>query len=83
MNHLRLIIDREKHSTGFNCAIDADLVLLLTEAGLPASGYRDGLTKWHAESIMRKLLRLLEGQPVTAIVTDHTQRKTQVVLDLA
>nr|WP_318384774.1 hypothetical protein [uncultured Enterobacter sp.] len=78
MNYLRLIIDREKHSVGFNCAIDADLVLPLIGASLHASGYRDGLTKWHAESIMRRLLRLLEGLPVKATITDHTQRKTQV-----
>ncbi len=80
MNYLRLIIDREKHSTGFNCVIDADLILpaVLTEAGLPTSGYRDGLTKWHAESIMRALLQLLDGQPVTATITDHMRRKTQV-----
>lgn len=78
MNHLRLIIDRDKHATSFNCAIDTDLVLPLTEAGLCTTGYRDGLTKWHAESIMRKLLRLLDGQPVTVTVNDHTQPKTQV-----
>lgn len=80
MNHLRLIIDYEKNPIGFNCAIDADLILpaILTEAGLPKSGYRDGLTQWHAESIMGKLLRLLNGQPVRATITDHTQRKTQV-----
>lgn len=80
MNYLRLIIDREKYTTGFNCAIDTDLVLptVLIEVGLPASGYREGLTKWHAESIVRKLLRLLDGQAVRATVFDHTQHKTQV-----
>ena len=80
MNYLRLIIDCDKHPIGFNCAIDADLVLptVLTEAGLPASGYRGSLTQWHAESIMRRLLRHLDGQPVTATITDHIRRKTQV-----
>lgn len=79
MNYLRLIIDREKYSTSFNCAIDADLVLsaVLIQAGLPASGYRDGLTKWHAHSIMHKLLRLLDGQAIRATVFDHTQSETQ------
>ncbi|EFO2464535.1 hypothetical protein DQ158_08360 [Escherichia coli] len=72
MNYFKLIIVHEKHPTGFNYAIDANLVLPLTETGLTTSGYQDGLTQWHAESIMRKLIRFLDGQPVSARVTDHT-----------
>lgn len=82
MNHVRLIIDRQKRLNGYNCAIDADL------DDLPATtaealhryvqGYRDGLTRDNAEFIMRNLLRILDGYPVRATVTDHTRRKTLV-----
>ncbi|HEE9874044.1 TPA: hypothetical protein R8G32_002213 [Citrobacter braakii] len=82
MNHLRLIIDRQKRPNGCNCAIDADL------DDLPATtaealhryvqDYLNGLTRDNAEFIMRNLLRILDGYPVRATVTDHTRRKTLV-----
>ncbi|MBD8162688.1 hypothetical protein [Erwinia persicina] len=83
MNYLRLIIDRNKHATGVNCAVDAEFSRLPVSIAdavvlLVPGGYLDGLTHERAEFIMRKLLRLLDAQPVTSTVTDHTQRATKV-----
>ena len=80
MNYLRLII--EKRATGYNCAIDTELDELpaaITEAVYKhVKDYRGGLTYDRADFIMRDLLWLLSGYDVKAIVTDHTQRETQV-----
>ena len=82
MNYLRLILDHEKRANGSNCAIDTELDELpaaITEAIYKhVKDYRGGLTYDRADFIMRDLLWLLSGYDIKAIVTDHTQRETQV-----
>ncbi|AIX72566.1 hypothetical protein ACWJ7D_000127 [Cronobacter sakazakii] len=82
MNQLRLIIDRQKRPNGYNCAIDTELdelpVATIKALHRHVQGYRGGLTYDRADFIMRNLLWLLGGYDVKAIVTDHTQRETQV-----
>ncbi|MDS7719150.1 hypothetical protein N7605_04785 [Pantoea ananatis] len=82
MNYLRLIIDREKRATGYNCAIDTELDELpaaITEAVYRhVKDYWGGLSYNRADFIMRNLLWLLSGYDVKATVTDHTQRETRV-----
>lgn len=82
MNHLRMIIDHEKRTTGYNCAIDADLDELpedITKAVYRyVQDYRSGLTYDQADFIMRHLLCLLGGYDVKATITDHTKRKSPV-----
>ncbi|EPV7105031.1 hypothetical protein [Escherichia coli] len=82
MHQLRLIIDRQKHPNGHNCAIDTELDELPAATAevlhKHVQGYRDDLTYDRADFIMRNLLRILDGHPVKATVTDHTQRKTRV-----
>lgn len=85
MNLLNLIIDRPKHfGKNRNCAIDIildGLPAIVTSAMtryIPDLIYRNQISYDQADFIMRELLRILNGYPVKATVTDHTKRKTQV-----
>ncbi|AXF63321.1 MULTISPECIES: hypothetical protein [Enterobacteriaceae] len=85
MNLLNLIIDRPKHfGKDHSCAVDIELDSLpamVTRAmtrHIPDLIYRNQLSHYQADFIMRELIRILDGQPVKATVTDHSQRKTQV-----
>lgn len=85
MNLINLIIDRPRHfGKERNCAIDIELdglpatVTSAMTRDIPDLIYRNQLSYDQADFIMRNLLRILDGHPVKATVTDHTQRKTQV-----